>query len=150
MSLPTYFDAMDYPGMIAEYGRPEDFVPRYGRLSRDELRAVQERRFARVMEFAWKVPFYQRLWGAKGIEAGDIRGLDDLGKLPTYSKGDLMASVEAHPPIGDFHGLDTYPADKRPPLIFQTTSGTTGGRSLCSSGHGHGRCRTCCSRGSMR
>lgn len=126
MSGPTYFDAMDYPGMIAEYGRPEDFVPRFGRLSRDELRAVQERRFAQVMAFAWKVPFYQRLWGAKGIEPGDIRGLDDLGKLPTYSKGDLMASVEAHPPIGDFHGLDTYPADRRPPLIFQTTSGTTG------------------------
>jgi len=37
-----------------------------------------------------------------------------------------MASVEAHPPLGDFHGLDTYPPGRRPPLIFQTTSGTTG------------------------
>lgn len=126
MSLPTYFDAMDYPSLIADYGRPEDFVPRFGRLSRDELRAIQEARFARVMTFAWKIPFYQRLWGAKGIEPGDIRGLDDIGRLPTYSKSDLMASVEAHPPIGDFHGLDTYPAGARPPLIFQTTSGTTG------------------------
>ncbi len=126
MSLPTYFDAMDYPAMIAEYGRPEDFLTRYGRLSRVELRAVQNRRFLTVMEFAWKVPFYQRLWGAAGITPGDIASLDDITKLPTYSKGDLMASVEAHPPLGDFHGLDSYPPGKRPPLIFQTTSGTTG------------------------
>lgn len=126
MSLPTYFDAMDYPGLVAEYGRPEDFVPRFGRLSRDELRAVQEARFARVMARGWQIPFYRRLWGAAGIEEGDIRALDDIARLPTYSKADLMASVEAHPPIGDFHGLDSYPPESRPPLIFQTTSGTTG------------------------
>jgi phenylacetate-CoA ligase len=95
MSLPTYFDAMDYPGLIAEYGRPEDFLTRFGRLSRDELRAVQERRFARVMARGWQIPFYRRLWGAAGIAAGDIRGLDDIARLPTYSKSDLMASVEA-------------------------------------------------------
>jgi phenylacetate-CoA ligase len=126
MSAPTYFDAMDYPGLIADYGRPEDFVPRFGRLSRDELRALQEERLARVLAFAWKIPFYQRLWGAQGIAPGDIRGLDDLHRLPAYSKSDLMASVEAHPPLGDFHGLETYPPHARPPLIFQTTSGTTG------------------------
>lgn len=124
MTLPTYFDAMDYPGLIADYGRPEEFVTRFGRLSRDELRAVQEKRFARIMDRAWKIPFYRRLWA--GIEPGDIRGLDDIAKLPTYSKSDLMASVEAYPPIGDFHGLDTYADADRPPLIFQTTSGTTG------------------------
>ena len=75
MTLPTYFDAMDYPAMIAEYGRHEDFVPRYGRLSRDDLRAVQNRRFMNVMQFAWKIPFYQRLWGAKGITPADIASL---------------------------------------------------------------------------
>jgi len=37
-----------------------------------------------------------------------------------------MASVEAHPPLGDFHGLESYPKDQRPPMVFQTTSGTTG------------------------
>ncbi|MCX7301253.1 MAG: hypothetical protein NTX73_12940 [Rhodobacterales bacterium] len=126
MSLPTYFDSMDYPAMIAEYGRPEDFLTRYGRVSRDEMRAVQNRRLLKVLEFAWKVPFYQRLWGAAGITPADVTSLDDITKLPTYSKGDLMASVEAHPPLGDFHGLDTYPPGRRPPLIFQTTSGTTG------------------------
>lgn len=124
--MPNYFDSLDYPALIAEYGRPEDFLTRFGRLSRDELRAIQDRRFAQVMAFAWKVPFYRRLWGEKGIVPNDIRSLEDIVKLPTYSKSDLMASVEAHPPLGDFHGLDTYAPDRRPPLVFQTTSGTTG------------------------
>jgi phenylacetate-CoA ligase len=126
MLPPNYFEAMDYAGIIRDYGRPESFVERFSDLSRDELRAIQNERFLKIVAFAWKIPFYQRLWGAKGVEPGDIRSIEDIVKLPAYSKSNLMASVEAHPPIGDFHGLDTYPADKRPPLVFQTTSGTTG------------------------
>lgn len=125
MAGPTYFDAMDYPAIRRDYP-VEEFLDAFRGLSADELRARQEARFARVMAFAWKVPFYRRHWGSKGIEPGDIAGLDDLPKLPVYSKSDLMASVEAHPPLGDFHGLDTYPPEQRPGLIFQTTSGTTG------------------------
>jgi len=126
MTPPNYFDAMNYAEILSEFGRPSEFVARFKALSLDELRAMQNRRFLKLMEFGWKVSFYQRLWGARGIEPGDIRSIDDIVKLPAYSKSDLMASVEAYPPIGDFHGLDTYPKDKRPPLIFQTTSGTTG------------------------
>lgn len=123
---PSYFDSMDYAALIAEYGRPETFESEIARMPRERLRALQEERFRKVMAFAWKVPFYQRLWGAKGIKPGDIQSLDDIGKLPTYSKADLMASVETYPPIGDFHGLETYPPEQRPALVFQTTSGTTG------------------------
>lgn len=126
MLPPNYFEAMDYAGIIRDYGRPESFVERFSTLSRDELRAIQNERFLKIVAFAWKIPFYQRLWGASGVVPDDIRSIDDIVKLPAYSKSDLMASVEAHPPIGDFHGLDTYPAGQRPPLVFQTTSGTTG------------------------
>jgi phenylacetate-CoA ligase len=122
----NYFDAVDYPNILSDYPMGDAFLKTFTGMSRDALRAGQEARFRDVMAFAWKVPFYRRLWGAKGIEPGDIRGLDDIGKLPPYSKAELMASVEQFPPIGDFHGLDTYPDDRRPPLIFQTTSGTTG------------------------
>lgn len=126
MPAPSYFDALGYDQMIADYGRPEDFIPRFGRMPRDELRALQNRRFLEVMDFAWKVPFYRRHWGAAGVRPEHVRSLDDIAILPTYSKSDLMASVEAHPPLGDFHGLDTYAPEDRPPLVFQTTSGTTG------------------------
>lgn len=126
MLPPNYFEAMDYSGIVRDYGRPETFVERFSTISRDELRALQEDRFARVMKRAWQVPFYQRHWGAAGVEPGDVRSLGDIVKLPAYSKSDLMQSVEAHPPIGDFDGRSSYPPHERPPLVFQTTSGTTG------------------------
>lgn len=126
MTALNYFDVVDYPAIRDAYPTGDAFLSTYKGMSRDELRARQEAQFTTIVEFAWKVPFYQRHWGARGIEPGDIRSLDDITKLPVYSKSDLMASVEAHPPIGDFHGLDCYPDDKRPPMIFQTTSGTTG------------------------
>ena len=61
------------------------------------------------------MPFYQRLWGAEGIEPVDITSLDDITKLPIYAKSDLMASVEQHPPLGDFHGLEAYTIETQPP-----------------------------------
>ena len=118
MSFPTYFEAFDAKAMLADY--PLDLDAAYGRMSRDELRALQDARFAKLMARGWEIPFYQKLWGAKGIEPGDIRSLDDIARLPVYDKTDLMASVAASPPYGDFDGRgDT-------PVVFHTTSGTTG------------------------
>ena len=118
MTYLTYFEAFDAKAMLAEY--PLDMVGAYGKMSADELRTLQETRFARLMQRGWEIPFYQKLWRAKGIEPGDIRGLSDITKIPVYDKTDLMASVNAHPPYGDFDGRSTDP------VIFHTTSGTTG------------------------
>lgn len=123
---PGYFDFADPRTIRQHYPAGAAFLARFSGMSRDELRALQEERFRRLMAFGWKVPFYRRLWSQRGIEPGDIRTLDDIAKLPAYTKTDLMASVEAHPPMGDFHGLEAYPADAAPPIIFQATSGTTG------------------------
>ncbi len=123
MSFPTYFEALDHRQMLADYPVGDAFTARYRPMSRDELFAIQDAQFRRLMQRGWEIPFYQRLWGAQGIEPGDIAGLADIGKLPVYDKSDLMASIDAHPPYGDFAGLGG--AD-RPPAIFHTTSGTTG------------------------
>jgi phenylacetate-CoA ligase len=120
MSFPTYFEAFDARQMLADYPVGDAFVARYTGMSRDELRSIQERRFATLMTRGWEIPFYRRLWGAQGVERGDIRSLDDIVKLPVYDKTDLMASVEAHPPYGDFDGRGSDP------VVFHTTSGTTG------------------------
>ncbi len=120
MTFPTYFEAFDAKQMLADYPVGDAFIARYTAMSRDELRAIQEVRFATLMKRGWEIPFYQRLWGEKGIEPGDIRSLDDITKLPVYDKTDLMASVAAHPPYGDFGGRGGDP------VIFHTTSGTTG------------------------
>lgn len=122
----NYFDALDYPSLVQEYGRPEEYLATFSRTSRDELRDIQNRRFLKLMEFAWKVPFYKRHWGRDGIEPGDIPAIEDIARLPAYGKADLMASLEAYPPLGDFDGRLAHAPDQRPPLVFQTTSGTTG------------------------
>ena len=123
MTYPTYFEAFDARAMLAEYPIGDAFIARYTAMSRDELRSQQEVKFARLMARGWEVPFYRRLWGERGIEPGDINGLDYLAKLPVYDKADLMAAIAAHPPYGDFAGLG---GDDRPPQILHTTSGTTG------------------------
>ncbi|MBY0306952.1 MAG: phenylacetate--CoA ligase family protein [Sphingomonas sp.] len=120
MTFPTYFEAFDARQMLVDYPIGDAFTARYTGMSRDELRSLQEAQFTRLMTRGWEIPFYQRLWGAKGIEPGDIRSLDDITRLPVYDKTDLMASVAAQPPYGDFAGRG---AD---PVIFHTTSGTTG------------------------
>ncbi len=95
------------------------------RASRDELRALQERRFLKTMKRGWEIPFFQRHWGAAGIEPGDIKGLDDLPKIPSYTVEHIRKSIEAHPPFGDFMGI--APGGPNPmPLVLQTSGGTTG------------------------
>src|SRR5262245_11230062 len=111
--------------MLAAYPLGATFLDGVARLSRDELRSLQDRRFRVVVRRAWEVPFYRRRWSERGIEPGDIRSLDDIGKLPPFSKIDLMRSVGEHPPFGDYHGVDLT-AGERPSVVLHTTSGTTG------------------------
>ena len=120
MTFPTYFEAFDIKQLLADYPVGDMFTARYRSISRDEIHAIQDRQFARLMARGWEIPFYQRLWSAKGIEPGDIKGLADIVRLPVYDKTDLMESVNAHPPYGDFDGRGSDP------VVFHTTSGTTG------------------------
>ena len=122
MNAP-YFNQIDGAALAAAYPLGDDFTEGVGRISRDALRALQEERFRRIVARAWQIPFYQRLWGAAGLAPGDIAGLDDIEKIPVFDKADLMASIEAAPPLGDFHGIESAP-EVRP--IVHTTSGTTG------------------------
>lgn len=126
MRYQNYFDAADLPAIRRDYPIGEAFMRRFRGMSRDELRGIQNERFLKVLAFAWKVPFYRRLWGKAGIEPGDIRSLEDIAMLPVFSKSDLMESVDRCPPIGDYHGLDAHPEGPRPQVVIQTTSGTTG------------------------
>ena len=126
MANPTYFEALDYERMVREYPIGDEFAQLMKTISRDELTALQERRLLKLIDRGWQIPFYKRLWSAAGMAPGDIKRLEDSAKIPSYSKADLMKSIEEHPPFGDFHGMETFAKDKRPPVVFHTTSGTTG------------------------
>ncbi len=122
----SYFESFDVRQLLADYPLGSAFSDELVYRSRDQLRALQEQRFGRLMARAWQIPFYQRLWGARGIAAGDIRGLDDIHKLPTFGKQELMDSVALRPPLGDFHGADVPINGALWPMVLHTTSGTTG------------------------
>ena len=61
MTGPSYAEAADFARIARDYPVGAAFDARFRGMSRDELRALQEARFAEVMAFAWKVPFYRRL-----------------------------------------------------------------------------------------
>lgn len=125
---PSFAETLDYRAILSDHPIGDAFVDFATRTSADALRAHQERLFRRVMERAWRMDFYRRLWGAHGAEPGDIRGLDDLHRLPCFGKAEIVDSVTRNPPFGDFAGFESYgrAGERRPPAIFHTTSGTTG------------------------
>ena len=121
-AVPWYGRALDLEALWREFPPPPDYVERTHRMSRDELRRLQEKRFLAQVERAWQVPFYRLHWSAAGMQPGDVRSLDDLVKIPPYTVHDIRKSIERDPPWGDFIGLDP----ERPvPLIVQTSGGTT-------------------------
>ncbi len=122
---PDYFGHLDRDGLLREFPVGEDFVSRFRTWSPEQLKTHQERLFSQLVERAWQVPFYQRLWSDAGLQRGDIKGLDDLPSLPVFDKSDIMASIDRAPPWGDFHGID-FASPDRPPVITHTTTGTTG------------------------
>src|SRR5262245_28823614 len=123
--IPRYHQALDFEALWREFPPAPDYFSGTYRLSRDELRRMQQERFLRQMARAWQVPFYRRHWGAAGMEPGDIRGLDDLGNIPPFSVHDLRASVTDDPPWVDYIGIDPA-ADAPLPLILQTSGGNDG------------------------
>lgn len=125
-SYPTYFQSFDQEQMLKDYPLGDELQKQFAGMSKVELRELQNRRFLTIVKRAWSIPFYQRIWGDAGVKPEDIESIDDIEKLPLISKSDIMESVEQYPPIGDFHGLDDIPKEQRPPIVFHTTSGTTG------------------------
>ncbi|RYF84164.1 MAG: phenylacetate--CoA ligase family protein [Comamonadaceae bacterium] len=130
MSTPpeyaTYFETLDLAALARDFPVGDAFMRRYGGMSRDELRHGQNALFQRQLLRAWQIPFYQRLWGRAGLQAGDIRTLDDITKLPIFGKSEVMASIERCPPFGDHHGREIPVNGRILPMIFHSTSGTTG------------------------
>ena len=85
----------------------------------ESMKALQsERLVAQVKHVYENVEYYKRLMDEKGVAPDDIKGVDDLYKLPFLSKADLR---DAYP-----YGLLAKPLSEC--VRIQSTSGTTGKR----------------------
>ena len=92
-------------------------------MSRDEMAALQSERLVKQVKNVYdNVAFYNRKMKELGVEPGDIRGIEDIHKLPFTTKEDLR---ENYP-----FGLLAVPKSKI--ARVQGTSGTTGKLTLMS------------------
>ena len=126
MRHASYFEAANIPRLMREFPIGAEFMDRYAGMSEQTLRAHQNALFARQLQRAWQLPFYQRLWGEAGIVPGDIRSVSDIARLPSFGKAEIMEAIERHPPLGDHHGRDIPVDGTIFPMVLQATSGTTG------------------------
>ena len=86
-------------------------------MPREELKKLQGQRLRQAVEYVSKrVPFYQRKFKEAGIKPEDIHGLDDIGRLPFTTKGDLRNEY----PFGMF----AVPLEEV--VRIHASSGTTG------------------------
>jgi len=86
---------------------------------REQIRALQSERLVKQVRHVWdNVPYYRAKMQEKGLTPDDVKGVEDLHKLPFLSKADLR---EAYP-----YGLLAVPL--KDCVRIQSTSGTTGKR----------------------
>lgn len=87
--------------------------------SPEKIRELQDERLIKQVKHVWdNVPYYRKKMEEKGVTPDDIKGVDDLHKLPFLSKADLR---DAYP-----YGLLAAPL--KDCVRIQSTSGTTGRR----------------------
>ena len=95
------------------------YQEKYETMPLDELRALQSERLVKQVRYVYEnVAYYRRKMDEKRVAPDDIRGIEDLHKLPFLSKEDLR---EAYP-----YGLLARPL--KDCVRIQSTSGTTGRR----------------------
>ena len=95
------------------------FQPELETMPPEQIRALQSELLVKQVRRVWdRVPYYKKLMQEKGLEPGDITGVQDIWKLPFLTKDDLR---DAYP-----YGLLAEPLENC--VRIQSTSGTTGRR----------------------
>ncbi|MBQ7107549.1 MAG: phenylacetate--CoA ligase [Clostridia bacterium] len=95
------------------------YQPEIETASLEQIREWQNERLVKQIRHVWdNVPYYRKKMEEKGVTPDDVKGVDDLKKLPFITKADLR---DAYP-----YGLLGAPLSDC--VRIQSTSGTTGKR----------------------
>ena len=91
-------------------------------ISPSDQRAMERAKLARQLEYVYaQSPFHQRKFREANLTPGDIRGPEDLSRLPFTTKAELRESQEREPPFGDY-----LAAPRESVATVHRTSGSTG------------------------
>ena len=86
-------------------------------MSRDELTSLQSARLVKLVNKVYhNVEFYRKKMQALGIEPGDIKGIEDITKLPYTTKDDLR----------DNYPFGLFAVPQSEVVRIHASSGTTG------------------------
>jgi len=64
-------------------------VERIQRIDNKQLKRYQDKALKRMVKYAYTIPLYYEKYKEAGIHPNDIKGIDDIGKLPFITKDDL-------------------------------------------------------------
>jgi phenylacetate-CoA ligase len=93
------------------------YQPEIETMSREELRRLQSERLVETVHRVYaRVPFYRRLFDEHGVRPEDIRGVDDVVKLPFTRKKDFR----------DQYPFGLLAVDRREVVRVHGSSGTKG------------------------
>ena len=95
------------------------YQPEIETMARQDMVKLQSERLVKQIKHVWdNVPYYRSLMEEKGLTPDDIKGIEDLHKLPFLTKDDLR----------DQYPYGLLATDIKNCVRIQSTSGTTGKR----------------------
>ncbi|MDG2025507.1 MAG: hypothetical protein P8J50_00180 [Acidimicrobiales bacterium] len=118
-------EAVDYAALTAHLPPPPEYLSSAYLDDPDTIAAKQLDRLKARARSAYEVPFFRRRWDEAGVGPDDIETVDDLDRFPAYTVDDIRASIEAHPPYGDYQGVTVDQARDEPMRVYMS-GGTTG------------------------
>jgi phenylacetate-CoA ligase len=90
---------------------------KYESMSRDEMKKIQSERLVKLVKYVYSnVEFYRKRMDSVGVKPSDIKGIDDITKLPYTTKDDLR----------DTYPFGLFAAPKSDIVRIHASSGTTG------------------------
>ncbi len=118
-------EAVDYGELVRAYPPPPEY---FEATYFEPPEAIERKQLARLRhraQLAYRVPFFRKRWDAAGFHPRDLRTLDDLWNVPSYSVDDIRKSIEESPPYGDYQSVHPDDALQEPMRVFMS-GGTTG------------------------
>ena len=119
------FEVVDHEALMRAHPPPPEYFETAWLLPPEEIEARQLANVKARAARAYDVPFFARRWNEAGFHPEQLRTLDDLRRVPSYTVDDIRQSIEANPPLGDYQGAAIAGATEEPLRIFM--SGATTG-----------------------